>query len=197
MTSSTDQELRAWIDEWQADTPAIPAADHKIRQYVQRRSRLLRVFAVTDTLIGAVFLVFLTHRALTHTDPFEKLAMGMLAVITVVATVFGWMNWRGAIASRGRDTATFVALSVSRVHRMERGGRAAWGILAAQLLVFVPWIWHRLHAGAAQSSLQRQLWSWGFLAVMVSLVAGLILIMQRWSRREARIVADLQRELTL
>lgn len=196
MTPSTDQELRAWIDEWQAETTPSLAAD-QIRQYVQRRSRLLRVFAVGDTLIGAGFLLFLTHRVLTQTDPMEKLAMGLLAIITVAATLFGWINWRGTIKARGEDTATFVALAVSRVRRLERSVRAAWWILAAQFVVFAPWIWHRLYADGARPSLGSQLWSWGLLALMMSIAVSFVLAMQRWSRREARIVDDLQRELTL
>jgi hypothetical protein len=195
MTPSVDRELNAWMDDWQADAAAGPAAQ-QIRDYVHRRSRLLRIFFVTDTLIGIGFAAFLVHRAVTHPDPFEKLAMSLLAVIAVGATVFGWINWRGAIVARGEDTATFMALAVSRIRRMQRSVRAAWCVLGAQFLVFTPWVWHRVYSDpASPPSNTDQLMSWGLLAVMMSLALAFVLAVQRWARREARIVRDLQREL--
>ena len=195
MTSSPDRELKAWIDDWQAGTSERPAAQ-QVRHYVQRRSRLLKIFAVTDTLIGVGFGAFLIHRAVTHPDPYEKVAMGLLAAIAIGATTFGWINWHGAITARGEDTATFMALAVSRARRMERSARAAWFVLGAQLAVFTPWIWHRLYGDAAsQPSVARQLASWGLLVALFSLALVFVVSVQRWSRREARIVSDLQREL--
>jgi hypothetical protein len=195
MTSSSDSELKAWIEDWHSQPPARPAAD-EIRVYVQRRSRLLRVFFVCDTMIGVGFTAFLVYRAVTHPDPYEKLAMGLLAVIAVGATVFGWINWRGAIVARGEDTATFVALAVSRTRRMQRSIRAAWYVLAAQCLVFAPWVWHRVYGDpASPPSGAAQVISWGLLVVMTSLALAFVLTVQRWARREARIVAALQREL--
>jgi hypothetical protein len=195
MTSSPDREMKAWIDDWQAGTSEGPAA-RQIRHYVQRRSRLLKIFFVIDTLIGVSFGAFLIHRTVTHPDPFEKLAMGLLAAIAIGVTIFGWINWRGAITARGEDTATFVALAVSRTQRMQRSVRAAWCVLAAQCLVFTPWVWHRVYGDpASPASGAAQVMSWGLLVVMLSLAVAFVLTVQRWARREARIVAALQREL--
>ncbi len=195
MTSSPDRELKAWIDDWQAGTSERPAAQ-QVRHYVQRRSRLLKIFLVTDTLIGVGFGVFLIHRALTQPDPYEKLAMGLLAAIAIGATTFGWINWQGAVTARGEDTATFMALAVSRARRMERSARAAWFVLGAQLAVFTPWVWHQVSAARpGPPSIAAQVFSWGLLIVMASLAAAFVAALQRWSHREARIVAALQREL--
>ncbi len=89
-----------------------------------------------------------------------------------------------------------MALAVSRARRMERSARAAWFVLGAQLAVFTPWIWHQVYAARpGPPSIAAQVFSWGLLIVMASLAAAFVATLQRWSHREARIVAALQREL--
>jgi hypothetical protein len=195
MTGNSDTDLRALMADWQsAPAPAAPA--DKIRAYVARRGRLLAAWAAFDTLLGTAFLVFLIHRAVTHPDPIEKLAMGLLAAIAAATMAFAWWNLLGTLRPSADDTRTFVALSVERSRRFARNLRAAWGVLAAQAAVFTPWVYHQLYGGGRVPEDGRELFAWGFLAFMLAGAAALVVALQAWARRDAAAFEQIRRELT-
>jgi hypothetical protein len=194
MTGDTEIDLQALIADWQTPpAPATPAAE--IRAYAQRRSRLLVAWMTGELLIGSAVLSFLVHRISTQTDPIERLAMGLLATITAGAMAFGWWNWRGAVRASAQDTRTFVALSTERARRFARNIRASWVVLAAQAVVFIPWLRHRLYADGPAPSRTTEFATWGFLIAMLALGAVFVLALQAWARRDAAAFAQIRREL--
>jgi RNA polymerase sigma-70 factor (ECF subfamily) len=170
------------------------AAD-EIRAYVRRRGRLLEVWVAFDVVIGAAFLAFLLHRAVTHPDPLEKLAMGLLASITAGTMAFGWWNWRGALRASSENTRVFVELSTDRSRRFARSIKAAWVVLAAQAAVFTPWVAHRLYGIGRPPTRGEEIFGWGLLIVMLSGATVFVLAVQAWARRDAAAFERIRREL--
>jgi hypothetical protein len=194
MSGDSELDVQRLIGVWQAPSAASTAADD-IRDYVRRRSRLLRLWFGGELAVGTAFLAFLTHRAVTHSDPVEQLAMALLALITAAAMAFGIWNWYGALDASAADTRTFVAISTARAHRLARSIRASWVVLAAQIAVFTPWVYHRLYAGGRDPSLASEVFGWGLLTMMVILAVVFILAVQWWARRDATVLRQIRREL--
>jgi hypothetical protein len=194
MSAKSEIDLQALAADWQApEAPASPA--ERIREHVRRRGRMFTMWAAVEVVIGTVFLTFLGHRAVTHPDPIEKLAMGLLAAITAAAMAFGLWNWRGTLGSSAEDTRTFVALSAERSRRLARAVRAGWVLLAAQVAVFVPWVSHRLYGDGRPPSSEIELFAWGYLTVITALAVVFLLALQSWSRRDAAAFDEIRREL--
>jgi hypothetical protein len=150
MTGQPDRELQAWMDDWQGPPSSSSSPAERIQRHVRRRSRLIAAWVAMDIAVGVGFFAFLLHRTITHPDPLEKAAMGLLALVTVGATAFGWWNWRGALRASGASVATYVALATERSRRFQRSVRAGWVILLMQMVVFTPWVAYRLYDGDAR-----------------------------------------------
>ena len=194
MSGNSEIDLQALAADWQAPTaPAAPA--DQIRDHVRRRGRLLMTWAAGEVLLGTAFLVFLGHRAVTHPDPIEQLAMGLLTAITAATMAFGAWNWRGTLRSAAEDTRTFVALAAERSRRLARGVRASWLVLAAQVAVFIPWVYYHLYGDGRIPSRWQEIFGWGYLAGMSGLAVVFILSLQSWLRRDAAAFEQIRREL--
>jgi hypothetical protein len=197
MTIQTNHELQEWMDDWQseptASTPSTKARE--IRDHVRQRQRQMIWWVSVEALLGFGSLAFLLHRAISHPDPVEKLAMGLLAFVVAAVLLFGAWNWHGALGASGETTSAFLAISLDRSRRMERGVRAGWAVLVCEVVVFVPWIWYQLHGGGATVSLERALFAWGFLSGMVGLGVAVLLTMQAFVRREELALEELRKEL--
>lgn len=194
--TSTDREMQQWMDTWQAQAASeAPGAPEAIRRHVEHRSRLLSMWVGGEAILTVGIIAFLLHRVATDPDPAEKLAMGLLALITVSALALSLWNWRGAIRASARTTSAFVALSLERSRRLRRAVNMGWGILLAELVVFVPWVWHRLYGGSQPPSADAERFGWGLLAGLTMLALLLLAGLHAWARREARIMDDLRNEL--
>jgi hypothetical protein len=194
MSGHSEIDLQALAADWQAPSaPATPA--EQVRDHVRRRGRLFAVWASVEVLIGTGFLVFLVHRAVTHPDPIEKLAMGLLAAIAAATMAFGIWNWRGTLGASAEDTRTFVALAAERSRRLARGVRASWVVLAAQVAVFTPWVYYQLYGGGRTPPPRIEIFGWGYLILMTVLAIAFILALQSWSRRDAAAFEQIRREL--
>lgn len=135
------------------------------------------------------------YRVATDPDPVEKLAMGLLTIMAASALALSLWNWRGAIRASARTTSAFVALSLERSRRLRRAVTLGWGILLAELVVFVPWVWHRLYGGLRPPSADAERFGWGLLAGLTMLAVLLLAGLHAWARRDARIMGDLRKEL--
>lgn len=194
--TSTDREMQQWMDTWQAQAAGqAPGAPEAIRSHVERRSRLLSIWVGGEVILTVAIFAFLMHRVATDPDPVEKLAMGLLALIAASALALSLWNWRGAIRASARTTSAFVALSLERSRRLRRAVNLGWGILLAELVVFVPWMWHRLYGGSRPPSADAERLGWGLLAGLTMLALLLLAGLHAWSRRDARIMDDLRKEL--
>jgi hypothetical protein len=63
------------------------------------------------------------------------------------------------------------------------------------VVVFTPWVYHRLYAGGRDPSLASELFGWGLLTLMVTLAVVFVRVVQWWARRDAAVLQDLRREL--
>ena len=187
-----DADVQAWRAAWlepNAQAPTLPA-DALVR-HVRRRGRWLRISMVGETTVALAAIAAVSTVAVLEPDPVERLAMAALATIAAGALVFGHLNWRGMHTPNSATTAAYLALADDRCRRLHRGVRAGWALLGAEALVFVPLLWYR--SGAPASIVE---WPWSFLAAMLAGFAAMIVVLDRWSRREHRIVTELRHELT-
>src|SRR5262245_30661058 len=160
-------------------------------RHVRRRGHWFRVTMIIESAIGLTAIAVVTTIAIVRPDPVERLAMAALAIIAAAAVVFSRMNWRHQTPTTA-TTAEYLALADDRCRRLQRGIRAGWAVLAAEALVFVPWVWRR--SGTPPSFAE---WSWSFLAAMLAAGTVVILLFDRWARRERRIVEALKEEMEL
>jgi hypothetical protein len=194
MTSSHDQELRAWIDEWQADQLP-PLAVDTLAARVRRRARTLKIWAVSEAVVGASALAVVSYRAVVDPDPLEKLAMSLLAAIAIGALAFSWWSWRGIFRASGESTTAFLEYSVQQTRRWQRYLRTGWLILVAEVAVFVPWIQHRLAQTDEAARPGAAAFAWGLLTLMVTLAIVWMSVAQRYLRREMEQLAALREEI--
>jgi hypothetical protein len=202
MTNPVEHDLDEWIEVWKSDAAA-SATDtgaranpaEGIRDRVQRRERFLAWSALAEALLGLGFLAFLVRRAILDPDLVEKLAMSLLAAITVAVMVFSWENWRRGVRDGARDTKTFLELARDRSRRLERASSVAWLVLTAQVAVFIPWTWYQLHGSGHDASFERAVFGWSLLVTLTLAAAAAILFVRRWIRRDADAIEDLRRAL--
>ena len=194
MSVSPDPELQEWTEAWQADRTPL-AAPEAIRRHVRRRSRWLAFWIGGELAIGLVFTTLLLRRVVTESDPWERVAMSMLAMIAIGATGLSWWNWRGTLRTSAQTTAAFLGLSLTRVHRLRRAVRVGWGVLLAEVAVFVPWIAHRHYSGPANTSIGEASFSWGLLGLLTLLGVALLAALDRSARREAAVLEALEADL--
>ncbi len=198
MTNQANQDLREWIDDWQAETtdgrPKTPAED--IRVHVRERERMLWWWLFLEIVIALGALLFLVHRALTYPDPVEKVAMGLLALAVVGVSWFEGWNWRGTLRPSAENTSAFLAIALDRSRRLERSVCAGWVMLAAEVLIFTPWIWYNLRELDADARFERSVFAWGLLVSLVGAGALALFLLQLWARRDAAGLEALKRELS-
>jgi hypothetical protein len=195
MNTSVEQDLQRWTDDWQTE-PATPVVPEVMRAFVVRRSRQLTAWAAAESGVGAVAVSVLVYLAIAQPDPLDKLAMGLLALIVAGALAFGCWNWRGTLRSSAETTAGFVLLSLERAKRLRRAVRAGWVLLAGEVVVFVPWIMHRLYGGDAQPVASTVMLSWGLLIVLAGSAAAGLVALGRWADRDASWLRAMRDELS-
>ena len=71
--------------------------------------------------------------------------------------------------------------------------QAAWVILTAEVVVFVPWIWNRLCANGISAPWAER-FGWGWLAGFTLIAVIGIVALQRWVEGDARALESLARE---
>jgi hypothetical protein len=181
-----DQELSAWMDDWQSAAPGSAADPSIILRQVKRRSLGLKLLAAGELLLVAVTLVGLTLFALHHPSPMDIAVMAGLCLLALGAVVFTFRNRRGLWSPAAETTAAYLALTLARARRRREGLRAARWLLAAETALFIPWIWHTLHAGTGAPRALQYVAAYGYLGLVVGLMAAGIGWLERWTRRELR-----------
>ena len=197
MTLETKHDLQEWMADWQEEAPTVrrPSPAEEVRVHVRNRERLLFAWLAGDVVISLGVSTFLIYRALTHPDPFEKLAMGLLTLAVLAIGIFEGNNWRGARSASAETTATYLTLALDRSRRLRRSLRAGWPLLAAEVLVFIPWTWYQLHGNGATPTVERSVFGWGLLVTMTAIGGTGLLLAQRWASRDAEHLEDLRSEL--
>ena len=193
MPNATDREWEQWLGAWQADSEpsAAPAA---IVDQVRRRGRTIAIWFAGEVAMGLAVAAFLVHRAVTHPDPIEKLAMGLLGLIAAGAIVASWLIWRDTLRASAETTAAYVALALKRSERVRRWIAAGWAILVAEVLVLTPWVWHRLYGGPVPPSAGAERFAWGWLAGLTVLAVSFLAALQVWARRDRTRLREMTEE---
>jgi len=183
-----DHELSAWMDDWQSEEPRTatdpvldPAA---ILRQVKRRSLGLKLLTAGELLLAAGALAGLTLFALRHPDPIDVAVMASFCLLTLAALAFALWNRRGLWKPAAETTAAYLALARNRARRRQEALRVAWWLLAAETALFIPWIWHTLHADGGHPGPLSYVLAYGYLALVVGTMAALLVWLQRWTRRE-------------
>jgi hypothetical protein len=197
MTMVQDRELRDWIDAWQATNVATTLPLETIGARVRSRVRLLRIWAASEAVVAVAALAFVNYRAIVDSDPFEKIAMGLLGVIALSGLAGSWWNWRGVWRASTEPTSAFLALSIVRTRRFQRYLQAGWLILIAEISVFVPWIRHRLYAGPNPVDSATEWFAWAFLVTMGVSALIFLLAAHRWVRRERDHLRAIEQEMAI
>lgn len=201
--TGTDPELERWMADWKGTTapidgarPAdeVPAA---LRRRVRRRSLGLALLTIGEVALTATAIVVLWRVAQLLGTPFDLFTLITLAVLAGLAFAFSlwnrWGIWRPSLET----TAAYLDLSIARCARHRRGLTAGWWLLAAEVALYVPWIWHRLHADPADPPrIFDFLAAYGFLAAFGGLAALVLWVLGRRTRREISILEELRTSLT-
>jgi apolipoprotein N-acyltransferase len=183
-----DQELAAWMDDWQSEetrTAPDPVLDPAaILRQVKRRSLGLKLLTAGEVLLAAGALIGLTLFALRHRDPIDVAVMASFCLLTLAALALALWNRRGLWKPAAETTAAYLALARNRARRRQEALRAAWGLLAAETALFIPWIWHTLHADGGHPGPLSYTLAYGYLALVAGAMAALLAWLERWTRRE-------------
>jgi hypothetical protein len=187
-------ELNAWIDDWRAEDAGAATDIESIVRRVKRRSLGLKLLTIGELLIVIATLVSLTAFAVRHPHPLDIAAMSTLCLLALGALAFSLWNRRGLWTPATETTAAYLALAHARLRRRREALRFSRWLLAAETAIFLPWIWHRLHLGGGQPSLLAYALAYGYLALVVGVIGGVIAWLERWTRRE---LAALPNEVVL
>jgi hypothetical protein len=203
--SGSDPELERWQAAWKADGrepgPVVPERVEgeiaALRRRVKRRSLGLALMTLWEVIFtsAAIFLLWRVARSLgTPLDLFTLTSLAALAALAFAFTVWNrWGIWRPATES----TSAYLDLSIARCGRRQRGLKAGWTLLAAEVFLFVPWIWHRLHLDPASPPQPGDfVRTYGFLATICSFVGIALGLLGRRTRRETRSLEELREALT-
>ena len=176
-----DRELRDLMHVWQTETPGAVDPAVILRQ-VKRRSLGLKLLAGGEILLVAGALAGLILFAVRHPDPMDVAVMSTFCLLALGSLAFSFWNRRGQWSPATESTAAYLELARSRARRRHAALRFSRWLLAAETLLFLPWIWLTLRAG--RLDLIRYATAYGFLALVVGTVAALIAWLERRTRRE-------------
>ena len=188
LLKESDDELREWMSDWQADSEPAPDVRDAIRRRVRRQGFGMILLAAGEVAFACAMLVFLIGFAVRHPQPVDVATMAGFSLLVVWATGYGLWYRRGLWRPEAETTAAFLALSIRRCQRRLLALRAGWWLLAAEVVLFVPWI--QFHA----ESPADYLFSYGFLALMAGGAAAVLVVLGRRTRRELGELEAVRRE---
>ena len=184
MKPEVDRELQGWMSQWQ-DEPA-PAAEVReaILKNVRRRSRTLVVVTASEVVVTLLMLAMLAALLMRAGDP-ESIAVVLAgSVLAVGALVVSVWNRRGTWRPAAETTEAFLGISILRCRRSLRAVRIAYGIMAAEVMMLVPWLFVciRRHPDRRPFGFEPHL----FYGVLLAVIFGAATLGCRWYARRVR-----------
>lgn len=194
MSSLPDRELETWIADWQEEPELGAEVREAIHRRVRRRGVGLALLTAFELAFAAAMLVFLLRFALTHPHPSDVATMSGLSLLVVGALAFGVWNRRGVWRPSAQTTAAFLDLAIVRCRRRLRSVRFGYGLLATEVVLFVPWLGFHLATDPPGASwLTGPLGAYGFLAAVAGVALAALLVLGRGARRELAALNELRR----
>ena len=199
MNTEPDRDWQQLARDWQTDEESPSAADipADIRRRVQRFSLGLYALTVVEVVGLSVALFYFTRSAWIDPGPLEITTAATLWILGSVAMGFALWNRRGTWRPSARTTRAFVELSRERCLRRLRSVRFAWWLLAAEFLLFVPWIAWVIASKPEKLARAPEIYftTYGFLAAMVLGASLALWWLRRTTARELAEVEELRRSL--
>lgn len=194
-TEKPDAELKDWMADWQADPAPASEVRDAIRRRVRRQSLGMAWIVAGELALAAALLAFVIHFAIRHPTPIDVATMSGLALLILWITAYGLWNRRGTWRPAAETTTAFLALSETRCRRRLRALTAGWWLLAAEVALYIPWIASHLRSAEGRLASKGAVASYGFLVLTTAAVAGVLLWVDRRTRRELKEIEEMRREV--
>jgi hypothetical protein len=114
--------------------------------------------------------------------PLDFFTMTSFALLAVGAFGFSLWNRWGLWRPSAESTLAYLDLALLRCRRRVRGLRAGWALLVLEVVLYIPWIGHRLALNAGKGFTPFA--AYGFLAGAVGLTGAILLALGARTRRE-------------
>lgn len=185
MNEANDLEVLGSI--WRTEASTIPV---DLPRRVRRQSMWMRVYAAMELLLSVAFLGASLWWAAAHPTPeFVVLAIGVW-IITLSALIYSFANRAGTWDATGRDTRSYLTLSLRRCRAGLAAIRFGFYLLAVEVVLLASW-----HAWYWSSRNPPALETWLLAACLPAVFLIALLALRTHRRRELALLESLEREL--
>ncbi len=191
--SPGDDELARWREQWRGEAPAPRLDLDDIRRRARRRDLGLLLYLAGCVLVAVVGTGVMFWVAAESGKAVDFGVAAGLTLLVVWALVFELNSLRGLWRPSAETPAAFLDLAIARTRRWLKVVRFSWWLMALEVLLFVPWLLVRFEE--RQADLGDRLLGFGFLAVMVGMVAVGVVLLRRWALRRLETLLALRRSL--
>ncbi|MBI2837623.1 MAG: hypothetical protein HYX75_04875 [Acidobacteria bacterium] len=198
MRDNTDRQLSEWSEAWREESrqPEINAAD--LRRRVRRRTAGLLAISASEVFLAIGMLGLLWWAMSRSPALFDRIVLGSFALLVVAVLGFAHYNRRDIWSASAQTTRAYLDLCIRRCDRRLRTVRAQWGVLLFEIVLFIPWLAHRIQLLAESHQRPLRLWDYAwpylFLAAAGLLAAISLVWLKRYTIRELRSLEELKRE---
>ncbi len=193
LPKETDDELREWMADWQADPAPAAEVREAIRRRVRRQSLVMILMAAGELAFACGGLLLLIWFVWRHPQPIDIATMAGFCLLVVWAELCSLWYRRGVWRPSAETTAAYLDLSLRRCQRRLLALRAGWWLLAAEVALFIPWLW--VHLDERPASPGDFAFTYGFLALMAGGMAAILVFLDRCTRRELQELEAVRRSL--
>jgi len=178
------------------DVPAMGGVPEELRRRVRREEARLRIYALSEWLLAAIFMIWGVLELVTFTDSAGFLRGFLFVWLTSIALSFSLHTRRGLWVPAAESTRAYLAISRARIDAGWRTIGFAWLLFLFQILLIAGIeIAHRLKLIDATWSGDAMPLSALVVGVFTFALAAWSLLYARVLRRRATALAALRREL--
>lgn len=190
-SNDAPQDPESWSELWQQDDPPLAKLDAAALRRKSRRFRAgLIVINIVEMFICVGAVAWMVMRALESGRWVSWVGVAVVLGLVVVAEWLTLKNRRGTYQPANHTAAAYLDLEVLRLRRMIRTSRFMVKFMAAELLLFIPWVFLEIavdpentHRATAEMLIEMVMFGLGTLAT-VGLASWL------WRRRLEKSLSD-------